>query len=69
MDHPINNKILRITWLDAAILAILAGVVVYVSYKGMAGLTYHWKWEVIPQFLLRFDEDTHHGDPACLPRD
>ncbi len=40
-------------------MVTLAGLLGYVIYKGATGLNYHWKWEVIPQYILRFDENTH----------
>lgn len=46
----------KISPLDAAILAALAGLIGYVAFKAATGMTYHWKWEVIPQYILRFDE-------------
>ena len=49
---------MRFTPLDAAILAALAGVVGFVIYKAAIGLTYHWKWEAIPQYLMYFDGKT-----------
>ncbi|MBG0789309.1 MAG: amino acid ABC transporter permease [Desulfovibrionaceae bacterium] len=67
MDHP-NNRKIRVTRLDAAILAALAGVIGYVVYKAATGLTYHWHWEVIPQFLLYFDESAQSLRPGLLTR-
>lgn len=52
------NKRKRITPLDAVILTALAGLLGYIVFKAATGLNYHWKWDVIPQYLLRFDEDT-----------
>ena len=52
--------------LDAAILAALAGGFAYVVYKAATGLNYHWNWEVIPQFLLRYDETAGAWRPGLL---
>ena len=49
------NKTVRITLPDAVTLAALAGVVGYVLYRAAVGLNYHWHWEAIPQFILRYD--------------
>lgn len=54
-SDPTKNRI-RVTPLDAVILAALAGLLGFISYKAATGLNYHWKWEVIPQYLLRYDE-------------
>lgn len=37
-------------------MAALAGLFGYLVFKAATGLDYHWKWEVIPQYLVRFDE-------------
>ncbi len=58
MNSKTTQRTLKFTLLDAAILAALAGLFGYVIYKAATGLNYHWKWEVIPQYLLRFDTDT-----------
>ncbi|WP_207262175.1 amino acid ABC transporter permease [Desulfovibrio sp. Huiquan2017] len=61
-----TEKHLKITLLDAAILAALAGFFGYVLFKAATGLNYHWKWEIIPQFLVRFDERTGSWAPGLL---
>lgn len=53
-----NHRKLRFTPLDAVILTALAGLVGYVIYRASTGLNYHWHWEVIPQFIIRFDESS-----------
>ncbi|MCJ2163733.1 MULTISPECIES: amino acid ABC transporter permease [unclassified Pseudodesulfovibrio] len=54
------------TPLDAAVLAALAGVLGFVFYKAATGLNYHWNWDIIPQFLLRYDEQTRSWRPGPL---
>ncbi|QGY42067.1 ABC transporter permease subunit [Pseudodesulfovibrio cashew] len=56
----------KITPLDAVILTALAGVIGYVLFKAATGLNYHWKWEVIPQFILRYDEGTGNWRAGLL---
>ncbi|MFP4030369.1 MAG: amino acid ABC transporter permease [Desulfococcaceae bacterium] len=47
----------RITPLDIVLaLAILAGVV-WLVYRIRVGLNYNWNWGVIPQYLVRYDEE------------
>lgn len=55
MSSQPNRKSIRFSLLDAVILAALAGMVGYVIFKAATGLNYHWKWEIIPQYLLRYD--------------
>jgi len=50
-----HKKGLRITPLDVTIIVALAGMLGYVFFKAATGLNYHWKWEIIPQYLLRFN--------------
>jgi len=66
LDQKTVTKRIPVTWLDAAILAALAGVIGYVAFKAVTGLSYHWHWEIIPQFLLRFDEPAQAWKPGLL---
>ncbi|WP_394699760.1 amino acid ABC transporter permease [uncultured Pseudodesulfovibrio sp.] len=65
---PKNNhkRRIRITPLDTAIMVVLAGMLGYILYKATTGLNYHWNWAVIPQFLLRFDQDTQSWKAGLL---
>ncbi len=57
MPSNLSRK-LKFTPLDAVILTALAGMIGYIIFKAATGLNYHWKWEIIPQYLLRFDESS-----------
>ena len=46
----------RLTWIDAALLAVLAAFVAYVWVQIDGRLNYVWRWEIIPAYLFRFDE-------------
>ena len=46
----------RLTWIDAALLAALAGFAAYVWVRIDGGLNYVWRWEIIPGYMFRFDE-------------
>ena len=63
-----TKKRLKITLLDAAILAALAGAFGYIVFKAATGLNYHWNWDVLPQFLVRFDEKSGSWVPGLLTR-
>ena len=56
----------RITPLDVTILTVLAGGAGYVLFKAVTGLNYAWHWEVIPQYLIRFDQQSGHWVPGLL---
>lgn len=63
-DH--TKRPWRITPLDAVILTALAGVVGYVIHQAVSGLNYHWRWEAIPQFLIRYDAADGTWHPGLL---
>ena len=47
----------RMRWLDWLILAVLAGVTAYIGLRMQCALNYNWRWELIPDYVLRFRED------------
>lgn len=51
-----RNRKLRVTPLDAAILALLIGAALLFGYRAARGLNYDWNWSSMPHYLLRFDE-------------
>jgi polar amino acid transport system permease protein len=52
------QKKLKITALDILILLAVAGVLAYTIYQIKVKLNYNWKWEIIPQYLFRYDEES-----------
>ena len=52
------QKKLKITPLDIMILLALAGGLVYTIYQVTVKLNYNWQWEIIPQYLFRYDEES-----------
>jgi len=49
---------LPITTLDIAVYVFVTGVIVFFAHRVTTGLNYHWNWSVIPQYLIRYDEQT-----------
>lgn len=45
----------RISVIDIVLGLMLAVTAAYVFYRLSSGLQYHWHWERIPQYLLRYD--------------
>ncbi len=41
--------------LDTVLLLLLICAVIYLGYRVNAALEYRWNWQVIPQYLLRYD--------------
>jgi polar amino acid transport system permease protein len=52
------RKKIKITWLDFIILFVLLAACVYIIYQIRIKLNYNWRWEIIPQYLFRFDEES-----------
>ena len=48
----------RFTVLDAILLLLLLGAAGFVAYRIRTRLNYTWHWDAIPQFLLRYDQET-----------
>lgn len=44
--------------IDAVLLMLVFTGVIYIAWRIRFGLDYHWEWQAIPQFLLRFDAET-----------
>ncbi len=44
--------------LDTALLTLLAAALGFVGYRVTVGLHYTWNWAVIPQFILRYDDES-----------
>lgn len=51
----IYNK--KIHWLDFVLLAILVAVIAIVWYRIDGALNYKWRWEIIPNYIIRWDAD------------
>lgn len=51
----INNK--KIHWLDFVLLAVLVAVIAIVWYRIDGALNYKWRWEIIPNYIIRWDAD------------
>lgn len=47
----------RITVIDVILGVLLLGLVYYVYHRLSSGLQYNWRWELMPQYLLRYDAD------------
>ena len=51
------QKKTKIKFLDVLVLLVLLGVVAYIIYQVKVKLNYNRLWEIIPQYLLRYDEE------------
>jgi polar amino acid transport system permease protein len=48
----------RLHAFDYLILACIAAFAGFIWLRIDAGLNYHWRWDIIPNYILRFDEET-----------
>ncbi|MCF8057292.1 MAG: amino acid ABC transporter permease [Desulfocapsa sp.] len=45
------------TLLDIVVTAALLLLLGFITYRVSVGLNYHWDWSIIPNYLLRWDEE------------
>ena len=56
----------RLHWVDFLILVILAAFVAVVWFRIEGSLNYKWRWEIIPNYILRWNEDSLRWVPNVL---
>lgn len=56
----------RWTWLDTLFVICALGGLVWLGNKAAEGLTYTWQWEILPQYFLRYDQETGHWAAGVL---
>lgn len=49
--------IYKLRWLDWLILVVLTGIISYVGFRIEGALNYDWRWELIPDYIVRYRED------------
>ncbi|ASJ76143.1 amino acid ABC transporter permease [Granulosicoccus antarcticus] len=62
----ISRTLKRFHWLDVLILVVLAAFVAIVWYRIDGALNYKWRWEIIPNYILRWNEETQSWVPNIL---
>jgi polar amino acid transport system permease protein len=53
----VPSFIQKLRWLDWLILVVLTGVVTYVGFRIEGALNYNWRWDLIPDYIVRYRED------------
>jgi len=56
----------KITRLDILLLLIIAGVCAWIAYRINVEVHYKWNWNVMPQYLFRFDAATDRWVPGLI---
>lgn len=54
------------TWFDTLFLLVLGVGGGWALYTAFSELTYTWQWEVIPQYLVRYDDQAGYWVPNAL---
>ncbi len=56
----------RLHWVDVLILAVLAVFVAIIWFRIEGSLNYKWRWEIIPNYILRWNEEAQRWVPNVL---
>ena len=56
----------RIHLLDVVVIALAVAAIAYVAYRVESVLVYTWDWSAIPNYLFRYDEESHRLVPNLL---
>ena len=56
----------RLHWVDVVILVILAVFVAVIWFRIEGSLNYKWRWEIIPNYILRWNEELQRWVPNIL---
>ena len=59
-------KLPKTSFLDLAILASVAAGLAYLAHRVAVGMGYDWDWAIIPQYFIRFDDETQSYVPNLL---
>lgn len=51
---------------DLFLILVIVGAFLYMGYRVEAALDYRWNWQVIPQYLFRFNDETGTWVPNLL---
>jgi polar amino acid transport system permease protein len=58
----------RLTALDLILIALLASGLAWLAQKIVVQVDYPWSWEIIPQYILRFDAQTQQWRTGLITR-
>lgn len=61
-----RNKSLRLHWLDLALLVGLGLAIALIWFRLDGVLNYKWRWEIIPNYILRWHEEKQQWVPNIL---
>jgi polar amino acid transport system permease protein len=53
----VPSFIQKLRWLDWLILVVLTGIITYVGFRIEGALNYNWRWNLIPDYIVRYRED------------
>ncbi|MDP5307530.1 amino acid ABC transporter permease [Paracoccus spongiarum] len=62
----IGRGLARLHWLDWLLLALIGLFAWHVWAQIDGALNYKWRWQIMPQYLLRFDDEAGRWVPGTL---
>lgn len=61
-----RSRVSRLHWLDIVLLVGIVFAALLVWYRIDDALNYKWRWHIIPNYILRWDEDLQSWVPNLL---
>lgn len=62
----VRHRLKRLHWLDIAIVIVLIAFSAIVWYRIEGTLNYRWRWEIIPNYILRWHTEKEQWVPNLL---
>ncbi len=53
-----RSTLKKLHWADYLIAALLIGLLAFVWYRVSSVLNYNWRWDIIPNYIIRWDANT-----------
>jgi polar amino acid transport system permease protein len=53
----VPSFLVKLRWPDWLILTVLVGIIWYVAMRIEGALIYEWRWELIPDYIIRYRDD------------
>lgn len=64
--QTVRNRKFRLHWLDIVLLLGLGLVIALIWFRIEGALNYKWRWEIIPNYILRYHEEKQRWVPNLL---
>lgn len=64
--YTMHKKPFKLHWLDLLLLVMLCAFIAFVWLRIDGALNYKWRWEIIPNYILRWHEEKQMWVPNLL---